>query len=709
MDSNRTLSISDLFGAELTLVIPDMQRDYCWGGEKAYAFVSAIAMMHVQGMPLSIGLFYGYENPPQSGYLNIIDGQQRLTTLYLLLGMLYRRVQEPWLRSLLISDYKLIDDRHTRMLYQVRRESQYFLSDLVTQFFLDRNGRLSQLEKSDWYYQSYDNDPSAQNFIRAIRSIDQVLEKAVAEYDAWDFTAFAQYVAHDISFIFHDMGSRTAAEDMFVTINSTGEPLTQPQNLRALSLAISDWRSDSDTAQMAQKWNRIEDWCWMHRPAAEQDGTCDAGIDRLVALFLQKLGIKPCEIRSHAAELSFDDFYSFFDAYAVVAEAVGSDNALNTVPVAILPCVRMAQRFGTEATSADIERLWHFFCNNTRYQRPAASGSDIPVACRVAEMMPTPDILSLLQVRGVPERYLNGEERAKLQLIADHPQQRARIEAALRRAEQYPMTCGRIEKIIAWTRDKRTGAFDISRLEYYTDRLYEIFGTDLDCNPQLDTVRRSMLALRHPAFPIVRRGESLLSLCWRDYDWQKLMQTAPGLIRNFIDRCDDIDMDEQIARFSDRSYPYYFLVKAHRTVSTAIRRQLLRPCQPFIGMHALSAEGQPTTYWWVEQNAINLRGLPWAAMRAYGARCLYTDHLYYDIAVDLYFTDNGIGKYRIEFFNRPDTDREHIDLRPIAADICPALRWDKRKKRYAANFSSTAKALAALHDILNSHFLSADY
>ena len=80
-------------------VIPDLQRDYCWGNIKpkglnktlAYTFCADLlnaAKSHdlTKGTKLSYGIIYTYEYPETFYYLS--DGQQRLTTLYLIVGVL---------------------------------------------------------------------------------------------------------------------------------------------------------------------------------------------------------------------------------------------------------------------------------------------------------------------------------------------------------------------------------------------------------------------------------------------------------------------------------------------------------------------------------------------------------------------------------------------------------------------------------------------
>ena len=98
--SGSAYSIKELFGEDTKIVIPDLQRDYCWG-DKAYSeangkqptelvsnFVKNILEIYKNDShnKVTMGIIYGYEQP--NNHIQICDGQQRLTTIFLLLGYL---------------------------------------------------------------------------------------------------------------------------------------------------------------------------------------------------------------------------------------------------------------------------------------------------------------------------------------------------------------------------------------------------------------------------------------------------------------------------------------------------------------------------------------------------------------------------------------------------------------------------------------------
>src|SRR5690606_4571549 len=96
-NSGQYYTLSQLFSGVHKIIIPDLQRDYCWGdnvwneiGIKDKELVSGFvdnllsAFSEKPNDELTLGLIYGYENPAY--HIQLCDGQQRITTLFLLLG-----------------------------------------------------------------------------------------------------------------------------------------------------------------------------------------------------------------------------------------------------------------------------------------------------------------------------------------------------------------------------------------------------------------------------------------------------------------------------------------------------------------------------------------------------------------------------------------------------------------------------------------------
>lgn len=159
-------SLRELFSHNNKIVIPDLQRDYCWG-DSAYIEQEKSQKELVSGFvgdylltsfkeksstnsDLMLGLVYGYEEPLNC--FNICDGQQRITTLFLLLGMV-NRYSDGEFNDYIISSTEMQDDYEPHLLYSIRESTLYFLSDLSLHFFIkDSIPNVSLIKKSNWYF-----------------------------------------------------------------------------------------------------------------------------------------------------------------------------------------------------------------------------------------------------------------------------------------------------------------------------------------------------------------------------------------------------------------------------------------------------------------------------------------------------------------------------------------------------------------------------
>ena len=253
--TGETYTLAELFSGERRIIIPDLQRDYCWGdennvkstgetGELVSDFIKNLIEQYEKEKDgegsLNLGLFYGYEVP--ANHIQLCDGQQRLTTLYLLLGMLNKKTGK--IRHHLISDYQYKqDDKEPYLNYAIRESSLYFLRDLVCQFFIGNQDKVETIKKADWYFEDYNLDPSIQSILNALKKIED-LSKALPE----DLGKFEDWILNKITFLYFDMETRKDGEETFVVINTTGEALSATQNLKPLVLQEKNNRFDNTSA-----------------------------------------------------------------------------------------------------------------------------------------------------------------------------------------------------------------------------------------------------------------------------------------------------------------------------------------------------------------------------------------------------------------------------------------------------------------------------
>lgn len=353
--TGETYTLKELFSGCRRIIIPDLQRDYCWGNKEhnlVNGFLNTLKSQFDKRdfTKLSLGLLYGYESP--ENYVQLCDGQQRITTLFLLLGMLNKWADGNPLRPLLMSDFEYFEDDHEPYLqYSIRDSSLYFLSDLVYYFFapsLEESEVLTSVKQiynpenghsCSWFYGEYVHDPSVMSMLGALSVIEEKYKRCFAGNHLL-INEFADYISERLTFIYYDMGNRSNGEETFVVINSTGEPLSATQNLKPLVLnakinKVIDYKSinigNKTGLTLPQIWEEMETWFWRNRDKNKYD-TSDPGFNeflRWVALLSFNLNSKDANTEEQFRDIlkaggtytfpyeniAIDKIVSFFNAF----------------------------------------------------------------------------------------------------------------------------------------------------------------------------------------------------------------------------------------------------------------------------------------------------------------------------------------------------------------------------------------------------------
>lgn len=278
VDSHLSTTIENLFCGNADenrkIVIPDMQREYCWPsnglveGFVESLFVMANNCQHIElkSEGRQMGLLYGYEMP--KGHLQLCDGQQRITTIYLLIGVLFHHLKKmednseiiSKAKNILISDYEeKQDDKEPRLQYAIRESTLMFLRDLVNEYFLMSENE-AFIKSADWYFSEYENDPTVQNMILCV----ETLIKSISCKTIEDNHNLLQYLIQELRFLYFDMKDRAHGEEQFVVINTTGKALTSTENSKPKFLGKLS-QNNGLQKDYSDRWEAWEQFFWEQR------------------------------------------------------------------------------------------------------------------------------------------------------------------------------------------------------------------------------------------------------------------------------------------------------------------------------------------------------------------------------------------------------------------------------------------------------------
>jgi uncharacterized protein with ParB-like and HNH nuclease domain len=88
LSGSRTFNLKELFNENL-FIIPDYQRGYSWEGEQLQDIMKDIGNIAGQNNKHYTGTIVASESKSRPGHYEIVDGQQRLTTLVILLNEIF--------------------------------------------------------------------------------------------------------------------------------------------------------------------------------------------------------------------------------------------------------------------------------------------------------------------------------------------------------------------------------------------------------------------------------------------------------------------------------------------------------------------------------------------------------------------------------------------------------------------------------------------
>ena len=248
------MNMQDLLKQKIT--IPSIQRDFAMGRTDTRSrdirqnFIRKLLNAVYNGAPLHLDFVYGLT---QGDILLPLDGQQRLTMLYLLAWFCGADIRE-W-------DFD----------YESRRSTEFFMEGLKKHPRSETSLKpSSEICGATWFSPAWKLDPSVSGMLCVLDDMADIKSELKSAHTP-DFAT--------ISFERFDIGSSCASDEygnIFLKMNARGLPLTSWENLKAvLDFHAPDdkWKENVGLWQ-GKIWNMIRRWqekIWGMMPASESD------------------------------------------------------------------------------------------------------------------------------------------------------------------------------------------------------------------------------------------------------------------------------------------------------------------------------------------------------------------------------------------------------------------------------------------------------
>ncbi|ENA1802876.1 DUF262 domain-containing protein [Flavobacterium psychrophilum] len=236
----KRLSFYQLFtNKKYNIEIPIIQRDYAQGRKSTFEvrelFLQALYEYLDENKPnRDLDFVYGStEQEKEFEKFIPLDGQQRLTTLFLL----------HWYLSILSGNFDefkevISSENKSKFTYLTRTSSSEFCDALLNNK-LDfdkllssdkhsKNSLSKTIKDCGWFFLSWENDPTIQSMLTMLDTINEKFNKSQHFYER-----LVDTINPIITFLYLDLGAFNLTEDLYIKMNSRGKTLTKYENFKA--------------------------------------------------------------------------------------------------------------------------------------------------------------------------------------------------------------------------------------------------------------------------------------------------------------------------------------------------------------------------------------------------------------------------------------------------------------------------------------------
>jgi hypothetical protein len=230
-------SFNQLLNHHGSIRIPMIQRDYAQGRESALQvredFLAAVesALRLPSGspeLPMNLDFIYGSVSEVEGeSRFEPLDGQQRLTTLFLLYWYL------AWKDDCFDQFVRLIRrGDHSRFAYAVRQSSNEFFDAIVNWHPASEPSTIQMLSgliaNQPWYFRSWRLDPTIKSVLSMLDAIHERFKGTVGL-----FSRLIDQKQPAITFQLLDLENFGLSDDLYIKMNARGKPLTPFETFKA--------------------------------------------------------------------------------------------------------------------------------------------------------------------------------------------------------------------------------------------------------------------------------------------------------------------------------------------------------------------------------------------------------------------------------------------------------------------------------------------
>jgi len=262
-------------------IIPEIQREYVWGNNEKVIlkFLNELKSkigekceccdLPTSDSKINIGFLYSYKpdyvKVQNDRFLdeNLIDGQQRFTTLFLL--TFYCALKEDKKNDFL--SLIRFDELNMSFDFKVRELTKRFLLELVNRSNSVKD--LVLIKHQTWFLQDYNQDVSITAILKSLEYIQLVFNSQTKYYN---------HLLSNIVFWHFKTEVTSEGEELYITMNARGEDLADNEVTKA-SLMLDG----KELFNSGKKWEFWQNFFWQNRDKKREVQSADFGFNSFIS------------------------------------------------------------------------------------------------------------------------------------------------------------------------------------------------------------------------------------------------------------------------------------------------------------------------------------------------------------------------------------------------------------------------------------------
>lgn len=209
--------------------IPKLQRDYAQGRDENNVkqirdvFLEGFKESLLKDKPMELNFIYGQVDNQKKKFIPI-DGQQRLTSLFLLYFYIFKRAD----------NHEELLKKLSNFVYATRDSSLRFCDNILnereTSLQFNEDSLSSQIYNCNWFTGNYFSDPTVESMLRMLDCIHHTFK------DKKQFNDYKEKLISEncpISFLWLKMDDFQRVDDLYIKMNARGKLLSDFEILKA--------------------------------------------------------------------------------------------------------------------------------------------------------------------------------------------------------------------------------------------------------------------------------------------------------------------------------------------------------------------------------------------------------------------------------------------------------------------------------------------